>query len=304
MAAEGSRKAVVAAFASNTLIAVLKFGAATATGSVAMLAEGFHSVADTGNQVLLLRGMAAAKKPPDVRFPFGRGKEVYFWSFMVAVMLFVGGAVVSFLRGLDAIGGVHEVEVALPSFIVLGLAFVIETFAFRVARRQFNLERGTRRVWRSIRETTDTMTLVVLFEDSAAMVGLGVAATGLALVVVTGNSVWDGVASMTIGLLLALVAVLLAVETKALLIGEAASRADRAALRTAILSLGEVDGVGRLLTMHLGPETLVVNVEVDLHEGLSGAQVEKAILDVESAVRVTEPRAKEISVEVRSISRG
>ncbi|MFQ5966087.1 MAG: cation diffusion facilitator family transporter [Acidimicrobiia bacterium] len=304
MAAEGSRKAVIAAFVGNLVIAVLKFGAASITRSAAMLAEGFHSVADVGNQLLLFRGMQAARKPPDVKHPFGRGKEVYFWSFMVAVMLFVGGAVLSIVRGLDSIRADHQIENVVPSFIVLGIAFIIETFAFRVARREFNAERGTRGIWRSMRETTDTMTLVVLLEDSAAMTGLLIAAVGLGLAAGTGNSVWDGIASIGIGVLLAVVAVVLAVETKALLIGEAASRSDRAAARIAVLSLPEVAAVGRLLTMHLGPESLLINMEVDLHDGLTDREVERSVDAIEGAIRGVLPDAKEISVEVRSLTHG
>ena len=295
---------MIAAFFGNLIIAILKFGAASITRSVAMVAEGIHSVADVGNQLLLFRGMSAARKPPDVKHPFGRGKEVYFWSFMVAVMLFVGGAVFSIIRGLDSIRTHHEIENVVPSFIVLGLAFIIETFALRVAAREFNAERGTRGIWRSMRETTDTMTLVVLLEDTAAMAGLVIAGVGLGLAAATGNSVWDGVASITIGVLLALVAVVLAIETKALLIGEAASRSDRAAVRIAVLSQPEVVSVGRLLTMHLGPDMILVNMEVDLRDGLTDRQIEEVVDAIETATREVLPTAQEISVEVRSLTYG
>jgi cation diffusion facilitator family transporter len=302
--AEGSRTAVIAAFVGNVLIALLKFAAAAVTRSAAMLAEGFHSVADAGNQVLLLRGMAEARRRPSVEHPFGRGKEVYFWSFLVAVVLFVGGAVVSVLRGMNAVRQPHEVGSYPVSYVVLALAFMIESYAFRIALRQFNYERGTRRLWRAVRATKDTSVLVVLFEDTAAMSGLIIAALGLTLSLVTGNTVWDGLASVAIGLVLAAVAAVLAIETKALLVGEAASRADRAAIRTAVLSLPDVEGIGRLLTMHLGPGSILVNIEVDLANRLSGTQVEAAIDEIEAAIRDVLPEVQEIFVELESVERG
>jgi len=262
-----------------------------------MLAEAFHSVADTGNQLLLLRGMAVARKGRSVQHPFGRGKEVYFWSFMVAVMLFVGGGALAVQRGIDALRHPHEVTNFFASFVVLGIAVIIESLSFRVARGEFNRERGSRRLWRSLRSTKDTSVLVVLLEDSAAILGLAFAATGLVLTIVTGSAVWDGIASILIGVLLGLVAVLLASETKELLVGEAATRADRAAIRAAVLSVGDVESVGRLLTMHLGPEEVLVNVEVDMRDGFTGDGAAAAVRRIEEAIRGVLPEAGDIFVE-------
>lgn len=301
MAADGSRSAVIAALIGNSVIAIMKFAAAAITQSAAMFSEGLHSIADVGNQVLLMRGMSVAKRPPDVQHPFGRGKEVYFWSFMVAVMLFVGGAVLAFVRGLDAIRNPHQVESFIPGFIVLGLAFVIETFAFRVALREFDEERGSRGIWRSVQETTDTLVLVVLFEDSAALTGLLIAAIGLGLTWATGDSVWDGVASIGIAVLLVGVAVVLAIETKALLIGEAAGRAERSAMRRAILTHRHVERIARLLTMHIGLSRVLVNLDVDLIDGLTTEEVERTIDEIEEAIREVIPEAAEIFVEVQSV---
>jgi len=297
MASEGSRSAVIAALAGNSAVAVAKFVVALLTGSVSMLAEAFHSVADTGNQVLLLRGLAVSHRGRSVEHPFGRGKEVYFWSFMVAVMLFVGGGVLAVQRGIHALQNPHEVTDYLSNFIVLGVAVVIESLSFRVALKHFNSERGSRGVWRSLRGTKDTAVLVVLLEDSAAVIGLLVAAAGLAISLVTGSVVWDGIASIVIGVLLGLVAVLLASETKELLVGEAADRSDRSAVRAAVLSVDAVEGIGRLLTMHMGPEQVLVNIEVDLRNDLTGEQVEAATREIETAIRDVLPEAGDIFVE-------
>lgn len=300
MASEGSRAAVVAALIGNSLIAVSKFVVGAVTSSAAMIAEAFHSVADSGNQLLLLRGMAAARRPASVRHPFGTGKEVYFWSLMVAVMLFVGGGVLAIQRGIQAVRHPHEVTSFLPGYLVLGVAIVIESFSFRVAFRHFNAVRGSRSLWRSVQETKDSAILVVLLEDSAAMLGLLMAAAGLVAAQASGNDMWDGVASILIGALLCLVAVVLAFETKELLVGEAAGRSDRAGIRAAVLALPQVIGVGRLLTMHLGPDDLLVNIEIDLQDGISDTDVERTIDDVESSIRGVLPSAENIFVELQS----
>ncbi|MGH8936038.1 MAG: cation diffusion facilitator family transporter [Acidimicrobiia bacterium] len=292
-----SRTAVIAALIANALIAVGKFVAVAITGSAAMLAEGFHSVADTGNQLFLLRGLAVSRYRPSVRYPFGRGKEVYFWSFMVAVMLFVGGAVLSFQEGLARLRHPEEIESYTVSFVVLGLAMLFETPAFLLALRAFNERRGSRGIWEHVRESKDTTLIVVLFEDSAALVGLTIAATALLLARLTGQPRWDGAASVVIAFLLVSVAFMLAFETKGLLVGEGASRRDRAAIRAAALGVPEVAGLGRVLTMHLGPEEILVNLEVSLDSRVGGAEV----LDrVEAAIREAVPEATRIFVEIDS----
>jgi cation diffusion facilitator family transporter len=304
MAAEGSRTAVVAALTGNGLIAVAKFAAAGLTGSAAMLSEAWHSVADTGNQALLLRGMSQSKRAADAAHPFGRGQETYFWSFMVAVMLFVGGAVLSIQHGIEALRHPHELEEIMVNVIVLGIAMVIEGSVFFYAYREFRRVRGTRSNWRTFRGTKDTAILVVLLEDTAALAGLVVAMTGMVLSSATGDPVWDAIASLLIGALLAAVAVFLAIETKALLIGEAASRSDRAGVMAAVLGLRQVSGVGRLLTMHMGADRILVNIDVDFVDGLDDAGVEAAIDDVEAAIRSTLPHAGNIFVELETSSRG
>ena len=301
MSAEGSRVAVIAALAANSAIAVAKFIAAAITGSAAMLAEGIHSVADVGNQSMLLWGIGASKREGGTRHPFGRGKEVYFWSFMVAVMLFVGGSVFSISHGIDALRHPHQLENFIISVWVLVGAIVIESFSFIYAIREFNRARGSRSVWRSIRDTKDSALLVVLLEDSAAVTGLFVALAGILITNATGDPTWDAVASIAIGVLLAVVAFVLAYEVKALLVGEAASRRDRAAIRATVLGHPRVEQVGRLLTMHMGPTEILVNLDVDLIDDLSVDQVEETIDDIERAIRVVLPSAQNVFVELDSI---
>ncbi len=301
MATEGSRVAVIAAIIGNGAVAIAKFAAAAITGSAAMFSEGVHSTADVGNQVMLLWGINASKKDADADHPFGRGKEVYFWSFMVAVILFVGGAVLSIEHGIEAIRHPHELESVAASIIVLMAAIVIEGFTLMVAVREFNRVRGSRSTWRSIRDTKDTALLVVLLEDSAAMAGLFLALVGVGLAAITGNTVWDGVASVAIGILLAAIAFILAFETKALLVGEAASRRDRAQIRSLVLSHENVTAVGRLLTMHMGPSEILVNIDVDLVDDIDAGTVEETIDEIEASIREVLPSARNIFVELESI---
>ena len=280
----------------------MKFVAAFVSGSTAMLAEGFHSLADTGNQLFLLRGSKQSRLQPTVRYPFGQGKEAYFWAFMVAVFLFVGGGVVAFTEGLDRFRHPHEAEGGLAlNLIVLGIAACFELgVAFRPALREFNLRRGTRRPWRAIRETKDPTLLVVLFEDSVAVLGILVAAGGLLIAEWTGDPHWDGVASMVIGVMLCAVAWILAVETKGLLVGESASREVRSAIRAAALSVGEVDTVERLLTMHLGPDEILVNMDVTVEPGKSAADLEGLTDRIEAAIVAVVPRATRVFIEYGS----
>ena len=299
--ATNSRSLVVLALMANAIIAVIKFVAGAVSGSSAMLAEGYHSVADTGNQLFLLRGAAVSRYAPDAKHPFGRGKEIYFWSFMVAVFLFVGGSVVAFMEGLDRIRNPEASSGLAFSLIVLGVAGGFEIFmALRPALREFNRIRSGRRIIATIRDARDPMLIVVMFEDTAAVVGLGIAATGLILADVTGWSQWDGIASVMISVLLASVAWVLAFEMKALLIGEAATRRERSLIRSATLSVPDVESIGRLLTMQLGPDQILVNMDVDLVDGLTDEQVEAAMDRIEADIHAAVPTASRIFIELES----
>jgi cation diffusion facilitator family transporter len=299
MAGKESRAIVVLALIANALIAVIKFVAAAISGSAAMLAEGFHSVADTGNQLFLLRGSSASRFLPSPRYSFGRGKESFFWAYQVAVFLFVGGGVVAFMEGLDRVRHPHESAGGLIfSLIVLATAALLEIFiALIPAVKEFNRRRGGRKVVRTIRETKDPTLLVVLFEDTVAVLGVTIAAAGLLLAHYTGDPVWDGIASMVIGVMLMITAWILAIETKSLLVGESATRSSRSRIRAAALSVQEVEQVVQLLTMHLGPEEILVNMDLALEDGLSTDQVEAVIDQVESRILADEPLATRIFIE-------
>lgn len=302
MAGSESRRLVVLALIANGIIAVVKFIAAAISGSASMLSEGFHSVADTGNQVFLLRGTSRSRLAPDTTHPFGRGKELYFWSFMVAVVLFVGGAVVALLEGWEQVRHPHESDTGIGfSLAVLGIAAVFEIFiAYIPALREFNKVRSGRSIIATVRDGKDPALLVVVFEDTAAVLGLTIAATGIVLADVTGWAQWDGIASILIGVLLAIVAFVLAFEVKALLVGEAATREDRSRIRAAILSVPEVRSIDRLLTMQLAPTEILVNLDVDLDEELSRDQVEDVIDRIEDQIRAVVPSATRIFVELQS----
>ncbi len=299
MSTAESRVLVLLALVANAGIAVMKFVAAFVSGSSAMLAEGFHSLADTGNQLFLLRGTKQSRLRPTVRYPFGQGKETYFWAFMVAVFLFVGGGVVAITEGLDRVRHPHAAEGGLAfNLIVLGVAAVFELgVAFRPAVKEFNKRRGSRNAWRTIRETKDPTLLVVLFEDSVAVIGIIVAASGLLLAEWTGDPIWDGVASLVIGVMLCATAWILAIETKSLLVGESATRQVRSALRAAALSVGEIETVDRLLTMHLGPDEILVNMDVTIEPGKSAADLEAITDRIESEISKVVPQATRVFIE-------
>ncbi len=299
MASE-SKKIVYLALVANVGIAVTKFVAAAFSGSSAMLSEGIHSLADSGNQLFLLRGHAASRYDASVQHPYGRGMEIYFWSFMVAVFLFVGGSVLSIVAGVDKVR--HAADHAEGGFwlsmAVLAIAAFFEGFiAFRPALKEFNRQRSGRGLAKTVRESKDPSLLVVLFEDSAAMVGLAIAAIGLTLAKLTGDVRWDGVASILIGVLLAGVAWLLAVEMKSLLIGESANREDRAKIRAAAYSVGEVKTVDRLLTMQLAPDEVLVTMDIDFDEGITGDALESAIVEIEEKISEAVPEATRIFIE-------
>lgn len=300
LATSESRVVVLLALGANIVIAVIKFVAAAISGSAAMLAEAFHSVADSGNQLFLLRGTAASRFVPSVRYQFGRGKELYFWSFLVAVMLFMGGGVVAFMEGLNRLRHPHPHEGGLAfNLIVLGVAAFFEIMvAFRPAVKEFNRRRGSRGVVRTVREGKDPALLVVLFEDSVAVLGLVVAAAGLLVADWTGDPVWDAAASMVIGVLLGATAWILAVETKGLLVGESAGRDVRSAIRAGAMSVPGVETVDRLLTMHLGPDEILVNMDLVVESGLTEVDSEEVVRRVEEEIRRLVPEATRVFIEL------
>lgn len=281
----------------NALIAITKFIAAVATGSSAMLSEGIHSTVDTGNQVILLYGLHRAKKPPDAQFPFGHGKEIYFWSFVVSILIFAVGAGISIYEGIQRLLHPHEVVSPHINYIVLGLAFVFEGVAWGIAFREFSRVKGPFNYIQAVRRGKDPSMFVVLFEDSAAMAGIVVAFLGVFLGHVTGNLYFDGCASVIIGLILGATAVWLAHETKGLLVGESANREVVDGIRDIAKSFEDIEDVNEILTLHMGPEYILVNLSVNFADHLSADDVEDAICMLTAEVKRAFPRVKRIFVE-------
>ncbi len=295
--ASGSKKVIFAALAGNTLIALTKFVAAFMTGSSAMLSEGIHSLVDTGNQGLLLYGMARAKRPADENFPYGHGKEIYFWSFIVAILIFALGGGVSVYEGIKHLGHPQPIENPLINYLVLGLAILFEGAAWVFAFREFSRSKGKWGYVEAIRRAKDPSIFVVLFEDTAAMLGLMVALVGVTLTQMTGNYVFDGVASIIIGLILVGTAIWLAYETKGLLIGESASRLVVDGIRALVGAQILVQHVNEVLTMHMGPDFILVNLSVDFSDAASADQVESAIGEMDRAIKQRFPEVKRIFIE-------
>ena len=303
MDSHGSRKVIFAALAGNLLIAVTKFAAAAWTGSSAMLSEAVHSVVDTGNQGLMLYGIKRAARPADKRHPFGYGPEIYFWTFVVAILIFAGGAGVSIYEGIDKVRHPHAHTDAWINYVVLGFAMLFEGTAWVVTFREFN--RTRRRggsFMHAVRTSKDPTVFTVLFEDSAAMLGLLVAFLGVLLSDSLGMPVLDGVASIAIGAILGGTAVLLAVETKSLLIGEAALPETVESIRRSARSQRGVARVNEVLTMHLGPGDILVNLSLDFEPHLSAGDIEQAVTDIERDIRGRHEEVRRIFVEAQDWS--
>ena len=294
------RVTVLVAGAANLVIAVAKAVAGIVSGSSAMLAEAAHSVADTMNQVFLLVSLSLGAREPDEEHPFGYGKDRFFWAFMAATFIFVSGAVFSVYEGVHRLtspGG--EDGGYLPAYIVLAVSFVAEGVSFVRALVQVKGEAGAkgRDLGPHLRKSKDTTTLTVVFEDGAALAGLVIAALGVFLHQVTGNVAWDGGASILIGLLLAFAAVTLGRNARGLLIGEAALPEQRQAIRRTIERHPEVDAVLELLTMHLGPESILVAVRVDFSDEASSDEIEHISSTIEEELREEVPEVTEVFLD-------
>ncbi|MDH3579993.1 MAG: cation diffusion facilitator family transporter [Hyphomicrobiales bacterium] len=300
MAATGSKKVIFAALAGNGLIAVTKFFAAAYTGSSAMLSEAIHSVVDTGNQGLLLYGMKRAQKPPDEMHPFGYGSEIYFWSFVVAIMIFGVGAGVSLYEGVQKLLHPHPITNPMINYVVLALAMVFEAVAWWIAYKEFGRLRGNLGLFEAVQRSKDPTVFTVLFEDTAAMLGLVAAFIGVAAADFY-NLAWaDGAASVVIGIILAGTATLLAYETKGLLIGESAGRSVLSGLRRIVSTAAEVNSVNELRTMHLAPNDIIVALSLDFHDKLKIGDVEQAITRIEREIKTRFPEVKRLFIEVQS----
>jgi cation diffusion facilitator family transporter len=289
--------AVVAALAANVGIAVTKFVAFIITGSASMLAESVHSVADCGNQLLLLRGRNRAQRDRTEEHPFGFGRERYFYAFVVAVVLFTVGALFSIYEGIHKIMHPAPVHSPVVAFVVLAIAIVLESLSLRTAVRESSEQRNGGNWLAFIRRAKAPELPAILLEDMAALAGLLLATVGVGLTVITGNEAWDGAGSLAIGLLLGCVAVILAVEMKSLLIGESASAEDERAIVTALQAGPEVECVIHMRTMHLGPESVLVAAKIAVRPCDSAEEVAAGIDAAERRVRAAVPIAKVIYLE-------
>ena len=284
MAAAGSNRVILTALAANVGIAIAKFAAAAFTGSSAMLTEGVHSLVDSTNHVLLLYGTKQSRKPADKIHPLGYGRELYFWSFVVAMLVFTLGAGVSVYEGV-----LHMLDPEpagdLPiAFAVLGVAAALESWSTWEALKQFNAGRGAKSILRALKDTKDAPTLIVLLENAGALAGLAIAAAGLGIAWATGNPLWDGAASVLIGLVLGATACLLLVEAKGLLIGEAADPELVEAIRRCAEAHRGVVSVAEVLTVHQAPDRVVTVISADFDDAITARDVEQTVRDIEAEV--------------------
>ncbi|MFF4954348.1 cation diffusion facilitator family transporter [Streptomyces chattanoogensis] len=297
MSASGGTKAIVAALGANLAIAVAKFVAFAFSGSSSMLAEGVHSVADSGNQGLLLLGGKRAKREATDEHPFGYGRERYIYGFLVSIVLFTIGGVFALYEGYEKIHDPHPLDNWFWPVGVLVFAVIAEGFSFRTAIKESNELRGKQTWSQFIRRAKAPELPVVLLEDFGALVGLVLALFGVVLTLVTGNGVWDGIGTMCIGALLVLIALILAAETKSLLLGEAAGPEQVARIREAIVDGDVVTRVIHMRTLHLGPEELLVAAKIAVEHDDTAAEIARAIDAAETRIREAVPIARVIYLE-------
>ncbi len=300
MASPTSKAVIYAALLGNSAIAVTKFIAASLTGSAAMLSEAIHSVVDTGNQILLLFGLRSAAKPPSARHPFGYGLELYFYTFVVAVLIFGVGAVVSIAHGVHKLQNPISIERPWINYLVLGLSIVFESVVWIVAFRAFNKERVVSGWIASIRASKDPTVFTVLFEDTAALLGLIVALLGVFLSEALDMPVLDGIASIGVGAILAITALFLGARSKSLLIGEAASFDTRLGINRIARASNGVVGLNQALTMHFGPNDVFVALSLDFDDALSASEVERTVTNIEREIKAAHPDVTRVFIEAQS----
>jgi cation diffusion facilitator family transporter len=297
MSASGGTKAIIAAFSANLGIAITKFVAFVFSGSSSMLAESVHSLADSGNQLLLLLGGRKSRKAADAKHPFGYGRERYVYAFVVSIILFSVGGVFSLYEGVEKITHPHPLEVPWLPIVVLVVAIGLESFSLRTAVVESNHVRGKESWVDFIRHAKQPELPVVLLEDIAALLGLVFAMTGVGLTILTGDPVWDGIGTIAIGVLLVTVAIILGVETKSLLVGEGANRGDIDKIRDAFNASKRVEALIHMKTLYLGPDELLVAAKVAFPKTTTVAAVARAINEVEAEIREAVPVARVVYIE-------
>ncbi len=306
MATEGSKLAIFASMAANLGIAVMKFIASFFTGSSAMLSEGIHSLVDTSNGILLLWGIKKSKIRPDKQHPFGHGKEIYFWSFVVAIFIFALGGGVALYEGIKHLMAANEVHIDHSSkmkwwnYGVLIGSLLFEGASLWVGWKEFRKKQPTGFIT-AMTKSKDAATVAVIIENGAAVIGLLIALVGISLTYYFNNPVFDAWASILIGVLLTVVAVFMAVETKHLLIGESADQTDLQEIHNILKSYSELEGYGNIKTMHLGPDDILLGANINFKDHLTVAQIEPVIKDIKNKIVQNNPRIKHIFIETDSI---
>ena len=297
MSTEGGMKAVVAALAANLGIAVSKFVAFAFTGSSSMLSEGIHSLADSGNQILLLIGNKRSKKQADAHHPFGYGRRRYVYGFIVSIVLFLVGGVFSLYEGIHKWQHPEGLEDWWIAVVVLLVAIVLESLSFRTAIREANRSRGKRSLFRFVKDARQPELPVILLEDAGALVGLVLALLGVSFAVITGDGRFDAMGAMSIGVLLIVIAIFLSIEMTAMLVGEAALPEEVEAIRAALESSPGVERVIHLRTVHVGPDELLVGAKIAVKHSNTGLEIAQAIADAEIALRAAVPTARYVFLE-------
>lgn len=301
MAKSATLTAVWAALAGNLLVVAAKFFAAVVTGSAAMLSEAVHSLVDTVNDLLLLYGMARSSRPADRMHPFGYGRELFFWSFVVALLIFALGAGVSAYEGIQRLLQPQSIERPLVIYLVLAASLVFEGSSWLIGARAFRRSKRNLGWWEAFRQSKDPPAFIVVFEDSAAVFGILVAAAGTTATILTGDSRWDGIASLMIAAILAGVAALLAQESKALLIGERADPALSDAVIRIAAGMPGVCNANSIATIHLAPNSIVVYLSLDFFDYMRAPDIERAVVDLEKQIRSTHPEVSAVFVKPQSV---
>lgn len=297
-----SFRVIIAALLGNLAIAACKFVAAAVTGSAAMFSEAIHSAVDSGNELLLLYGLKRAGRPPDASHPFGYGLQLYFWVFVVAVMIFGLGAVVALIQGIHKLSDPEPVRNVVVNYVVLGLSIVFEIGSWIVAYREFRAQRGALGWLTAVRRSKDPTVFAVLFEDSAALIGLVLALVGIALADVLDIPALDGVASLGIALVLAATAFFLGYESQSLLTGEAAFPEVRQGIEGIAGAMPEVVGINEVLTMHFGPQEILVALSLDFDDAIPAAAIEAAVAQIDRAIKGAYPDVARVFVEAKSLA--
>ncbi|QHG14794.1 cation diffusion facilitator family transporter [Nostoc sp. ATCC 53789] len=302
MAIDSSKKTIFAAMGANLAIAITKFIAASITGSSAMISEGIHSIVDTSDQLLLLLGIIRSQKTADNSHPFGYGQELYFWTFIVAILIFAIGGGMSIYEGITHLINPSPLEDPMWNYIVLGVAILLEGYSWTVALKEFLPTKGKQSFWQAIKNSKDPTVITILFEDTAAILGLFVALIGIFLGHLFNNVYLDGIASIIIGIILAIVAVVLARESKGLLVGESADPQTIANIRSLSKAEPGVKEVIRVLTMQLAPQEVLLNLELQFSHNLTGEEIALTVESLEAKISQKHPEIKQIFIEAKSLT--